>query len=273
MIKLKSFIFMGASAIGLDNGLVLPRQSNWTASTHCGTDLYTWWHETGEVNLDSAMAPDAVAIACSDDYFDSFVYEAIPRNRNGKIMKPGDSDGTFPDDDGISVELGEGINMAWSQFEHSQEVDVRILRRDGLAVDENIIIRPTALSFDTQHVAGTLVIRVLADSSGHRFSVEFANALFNYRSNGDGYPTDGSSEIVGTEPRNALVIFASAFLPDDFIPSLDGPDTKVMTPGAFSVADTGGAPIVYFLPGVYWIDSKPLGLSHIKLDPPHTGCI
>jgi hypothetical protein len=182
-------------------------------------------------------------------------------------MKPGDSDGTFPDDDGISVELGEGINMAWSQFEHSQEVDVRILRRDGLAVDENIIIRPTALSFDTQHVAGTLVIRVLADSSGHRFSVEFANALFNYRSNGDGYPTDGSSEIVGIEPRNALVIFVSAFLPDDFIPSLDGPDTKVMTPGAFSVADTGGAPIVYFPPGVYWIDSKPLGLSHIKLDP------
>jgi hypothetical protein len=40
-----------------------------------------------------------------------------------------------------------------------------------------------------------------------------------------------------------------------------------MTPGAFSVADIGAAPIVYFPPGVYWIDSEPLGLTHIKLDP------
>lgn len=40
-----------------------------------------------------------------------------------------------------------------------------------------------------------------------------------------------------------------------------------MTPGAFSLADIGGAPIVYFPPGVYWIDSEPLGLPRIRLDP------
>ncbi|KAL2862450.1 glycoside hydrolase [Aspergillus lucknowensis] len=268
---------IGALAIGIANGLVLPRQSNSTASAHCGTDLCTWWHDTGEVNSNSAVAPDAVrqsrqylvqvAVAGSGKYFDSFVYEAIPRNGNGKIMTPGDSDGTFSGDDGISIELDEGINMAWSQFEHSEDVDVRILRRDGQSLDENVIIRPTALAFDTQHDAGALVIRVPASPSGHRFSVEFADDLFTYRSSGNGYTTDGSGEIVGVEPRNALVIFASAFLPDDLIPALDGPDTKVMVPGAFSVADIGGAPIVYFPPGVYWIDSEPLGLAHIKLDP------
>ncbi|KAL2824706.1 glycoside hydrolase [Aspergillus pseudoustus] len=274
---MKPFFYIGAFGTGLANGLLLPRQSNLTASTHCGTDLCTWWHGTGEVNSNSAVAPDAVrqsrqylvqvAVAGSGKYFDSFVYEAIPRNGNGKIMKPGDSDGTFPDDDGISIELDEGINMAWSQFEHSQDVDVRILRRDGQPVDENVTIRPTALAFDTQHVAGALVIQVPASPNGYRFSVEFADDLFTYRSSGNGYTTDSSGETVGVEPRNALVIFASAFLPDDQIPALDGPNTKAMTPGAFSVADIGGAPIVYFPPGVYWIDSEPLGLAHIKLDP------
>lgn len=276
MINLNSFILLGTAAIGLANGFAMPRQSNSSANAHCGTDLCTWWHETGEVNTDSAMAPDAVrqsrqylvqvSVADSDEFFDSFVYEAIPRNGNGKIMKPGDSDGSFSGDDGISIELDEGINMAWSQFEHSKDVDVKISRRDGEAVDENVTIRPSALTLKTEQVDGALVVRVPADSKGHRFSVEFADDLYTYRSDGDGYTSDDSGEIVGVEPRNALLIFASAFLPGDLIPSLDGPDTRVMTPGAFSVDDIGGAPIVYFPPGVYWIDSDPLGLAHIKLD-------
>lgn len=80
---MRSFFSIGAFAISL----VLPHQSNLTASTHCGTDLCTWWHETGEVKTNSAMAPDAVrqsrqylvqvAVAGSGKYFDSFVYEAI----------------------------------------------------------------------------------------------------------------------------------------------------------------------------------------------------
>ncbi|KAL3496459.1 glycoside hydrolase [Aspergillus germanicus] len=272
-----SYLLLGVSAPGLASALVLPRLSNSSATTHCGTDLCTWWHETGEVNTATAVAPEnvrqsrqylvQVSLAGSDSFFDSFVYEAIPRNGNGKILSPGDRDGTFSGDDGISIELDEGINMAWTQFEHSQDVDVRILRRDGQALGDEVVIRPTADTFKTQHVAGGLVIRVPADPQGHRFSVEFADDLYTYRSDGVNYKTDGSGEVVGIEPRNALVIFASAFLPDEMVPSLDGPDTKVMTPGAFSVADIGAAPIVYFPPGVYWIDSEPLGLTHIKLDP------
>ncbi|CAG8887960.1 unnamed protein product [Penicillium egyptiacum] len=277
MKYLDAYILMGASFLSLVNGLAPPRQSNASFNTHCGTDLCTWWHGTGEINTDTAVAPEnvrqsrqylvQVALAGSDEFFDSFVYESIPRNGNGKIMSPGDSDGSFSGDDGISIELDERINMAWSQFEHSQAVDVRILRRDGQALGEDVVIRPTAIPLETQHVAGALIIHVPADPQGHRFSVEFADDLYTYRSNGDIYTTDGSGEVVGIEPRNALVIFASAFLPDELVPSLDGPDTKVMTPGAFSVADIEGAPIVYFPPGVYWIDSEPLGLTHIKLDP------
>lgn len=100
-------------------------------------------------------------------------------------MKLSGNDGNFPDDAGISIELDEGINMAWSQFEHSQDVDVRILRRDSQPVDVNVTIRPTALTFDTQHVASSLVIRVSANQNGYRFSVEFADDLFTYQSSGN----------------------------------------------------------------------------------------
>ncbi|KAF4175860.1 hypothetical protein CNMCM7927_004574 [Aspergillus lentulus] len=216
---MRSFFSIGAFAISL----VLPHQSNLTASTHCGTDLCTWWHETGEVKTNSAMAPDAVRQ--SRQYL---VQVAV-----------------------AGSELDEGINMAWSQFEHSQDVDVRILRRDSQPVDVNVTIRPTALTFDTQHVASSLVIRVSANQNGYQFSVEFADDLFTYQSS-------------ATQRTGYL---ASAFLPGDLVPALGGPDTKVMTPGAFSLADIGGTPIVYFPPGVYWIDSEPLGLPRIRLDP------
>jgi hypothetical protein len=165
-------------------------------------------------------------VAGSDSFFYSLVYEAIPRNGNGKILSPGDSDGTISGDDGISVELDEGINVAWTQFEYSQDVDVRILRRDGQVVGDEVVLRPTVHSFESQHTAGALVIRVPANPQGHRFSVEFADDLYTYRSDGENYKTDGSGEVVGIEPRNALVIFASAFLPDEMVPSLDGPDTR-----------------------------------------------
>jgi hypothetical protein len=156
--------------------------------------------------------------------------------------------------------------MAWTQFEHSKDVDVRILRRDGQAVGD-VVIRPMALPLAVQHTAGAVVIRVPAHPNGHRFSVEFADDLYTYRSDGNGYTTDGSGEVVGVEPTNALLIFASAFLSDDLIPYPDDPNTKVMTPGSFTVDDIDGAPIVYFPPGVYWIDSDPLGTAHIKLEP------
>ncbi|KAJ0415389.1 hypothetical protein BJY00DRAFT_317815 [Aspergillus carlsbadensis] len=105
------YLPMGVSTPGLATALILPRQSNAnsnsSATTHCGTDLCTWWHESGEINTNTAVAPENVR---------------------------------------------------------------------------------------------------------------------------ESYTTDGSGELVGFKARNVLVIFASAFLPDEIVPLLDGPDTKVMTP-------------------------------------------
>jgi hypothetical protein len=55
-----AYYLLGVSASGLASALVVPRQSNSSATTHCGTDLCTWWHETGEVNTDTAVAPENV---------------------------------------------------------------------------------------------------------------------------------------------------------------------------------------------------------------------
>ncbi|GFF53182.1 glycoside hydrolase, family 49 [Aspergillus lentulus] len=228
---MRSFFSTGAFAISL----VLPHQSNLTASTHCGTDLCTWWHDTGEVKTNSAMAPDAVRQS---------------RQYLVQIMKLSGNDGNFPDDAGISIELDEGINMPWSRFEHSQDVDVRILRRDSQPVDVNVTIRPTALTLTPSTsqalwLSGFLRIRTATS--------------FPWSSQTTSSPTSPAVMLYNRE--------LYAFLPGDLVPALGGPDTEVMTPGAFSLADIGGAPIVYFPPGVYWIDSEPLGLPRIRLDP------
>ncbi|BCR88901.1 uncharacterized protein ACHE_50099S [Aspergillus chevalieri] len=261
----------GASAI--------PQQANPSANPHCGSDFCTWWHDTAEVNIHSAVRPEnvrqsrrylvQVAAAGTNDFFDSFVYETIPRNGNGNVMRPGDSpaSNTFNGTDGISIELEAGINMAWSHFEHGKDVDVKISRRDGNPVDQNVILRPAAIPYDLKHSDGSVIIRVPADPNGHRFSVEFDEDLFTYRSDGQGYTTHGEGDIVGVEPRNALLIFASPFLSEDLIPPMDGSDTKVMKPGPITVEDIEASPIVYFPPGVYYVNSDPIGKAHLKLDP------
>lgn len=129
-------------------------------------------------------------------------------------------------DDGITIELDAGINMAWSQFEYSADVDVKIYLRDGTSFPRpsGVKIRPTSIGY------GGIIIRVPRDSNGRSFSVELDNELFTYRSSGSKYVISGG-DVVGVEPRNALLIFASPFLPDDMVPRIDAPDTRVMTPG------------------------------------------
>jgi hypothetical protein len=80
-------------------------------------------------------------------------------------------------------------------------------------IDENVTIRSTALAFDTWHATGALVIRVPASSSGYRLSVEFADDLFTHRSSGNGYTVDGSREIVGVAPCNALLHLRQCIYP------------------------------------------------------------
>jgi hypothetical protein len=219
-----------------------------------------------------------VSVAGQNKWFDSFVYEAIPRNGNGRIYAPTDSpnSGTLSGDidDGITIEPSIGLNMAWSQIQYSQDIDVKIKRRDGTALKANdVIIRPVATPYDISSSSDAgLVIRVPKDDNGRRMSVEFNSDLYTFRSDGSQYVSSGGS-VVGIEPINALAIFASPPLPSDKTPNMNSDNTKTMKPGPINNGDWGDKPILYFPPGVYYMNqdqsgsSGKLGSNHIRLSP------
>ncbi|KAI1041145.1 hypothetical protein LB505_013267 [Fusarium chuoi] len=255
---------------------------------HCGSDFCTWWHSEGEINTDSPVKPGnvrqshqytvQVSAAGANKFYDSFVYEAIPRNGNGRIYAPTDAPNSntlgTDVDDGITIEPKIGLNMAWSQFEYSQDVDVKIKRRDGTALRANdVIIRPVSISYKlSQSRDGGLIIRVPKDNNGRRMSVEFNSDLYTFRSDGNQYVTSGGS-VVGREPRNALAIFASPPLPSNKKPRMSSSNTQTMKPGPINNGDWGTKPILYFPPGVYYMNqdqegkSGKLGSNHIRLSP------
>lgn len=253
------------------------------------SQLRTWWHDSGEINKTTMVQPGnvrqsrkyrvLVSIAGANKFYDSFAYESIPRNGRGRIYSPWDPpDSDTGVNDGITIEISAEISMAWSQFEYSTDVDVKVLPREGtiLPNPSKVKIRPTSIRYDIRPSSdGGIIIRVPADSNGRRFSVEFDDDLYTYRSNGSKYvsSSDQNGHIVGVEPRNALLIFASPFLPDDMVPQFDAPDTKVMTPGPINKDDWGSSGVLYFPPGVYWMNSNAegqtpkIGENHMKLHP------
>jgi hypothetical protein len=118
-----------------------------------------------------------------------------------------------------------------------------------------------------------VVIRIPFDSNGRKFSVEFDDDLFEYRSNGAQYVLSGGT-VVGVEPRNALLIFASPFLPPDMLPQMSSDNTQTMVPGPINNDALEDKPILYFPPGVYWMNqastasagSEPkYGENHMRL--------
>lgn len=257
--------------------------------THCGVDFCTRWHRNAEVNANLPVANEnvrqsrrylvqvaSVAGGTAGKFANSFVYEAIPRNGNGAIFSPTDPphSGTFngtagnENGDGITVEEPLAVTMAWSQFEHAVDVDVKILPRDGTSLGpaSDVVVRPRSLGLQVRPCDDDgVLIRVprLGRSQSLQFSVEFLSDLHTYRSDGAGYVESGGS-IVGVEPTNALLIFASPFLPAEALPPRTA-KWKVMRPGPIHQDDWGAAPVLHFPPGVYWLE--PRGQSRILLDP------
>lgn len=251
-------------------------QSTSQQNTISDSRLHTWWHETGEINTRTRVENGSVRqshkyfiqVALEEDpyWYDSFVYETIPRNGRGNIYSPWEHQNDInsqKDDDGISLEGRIGVTMAWSQFEYSEDVKVKIKRVSGqpLGSCKEVVIRPaveaSVLQLEDTNDGG-IVIHVPKSEYGRRFSVEFPHDLYTYRSNGQTYVEDEGC-IVGIEPKNALLIFASPFLPPEMTPRLDGSNVRTMKPGPINLGDWGSQPILYFPPGVYWMNSDAVG--------------
>jgi hypothetical protein len=243
--------------------------------------LRTWWHDKYTVNTDGPVAADevrqsrkydvSVSLAGKQDWQDSFVYETIPRNGNGKMYDPADPDKEYSlaDGDGITVEVDAGINMAWTQFEYTEDVEVLISSKDGsqLGPASNVVIRPTNIRYEISSPdSNTVIIKVPYDAVGRRFSVEFQDDLFEYRSDGTSYIESGGL-LVSKEPRNALVVFASPPIPRNLVPSKTSPEVQILKPGRIIDSTIKPKPTLYFEAGVYWVEKDGhLGKSHITLD-------
>ena len=154
--------------------------------------LQTWWHSTGEWNTQTPVLDGnvrqsgkySVQVSTSSSYYDSFVYETIPRNGLGNIVNPLEPTVLSPNGDGISIEAAIGLTMAWTSFLYSEDVSVKITRLDGGNTSaSNVIIRPTTIDYAKTEVNGDLYISVPYSSRGVRFSVEFTDDLYEFHSN------------------------------------------------------------------------------------------
>ncbi|KAH7113104.1 dextranase [Dactylonectria estremocensis] len=244
--------------------------------------LHTWWHNENQVNDHGPVAANqvrrsrkyavSVRLAGNGPFRNSFVYESIPRNGNGRMYDPSNpgQEYNLQDGDGITVESDAKINMAWTQFEYSQDVQVRIKSTDHskLGPASNVVIRPSQVKYKiTSPDANTVVIHIPYDASGRRISVEFQDDLYTYRSDGQSYVDSGGLEV-SKEPQNALLIFASPFIPKNLIPSKTSSDTQVLKPGKITESTIASKPTLYFTAGIYWMEKDGhLGKSHITLDP------
>ncbi|KAM0469472.1 hypothetical protein ACHAPX_010493 [Trichoderma viride] len=259
-----------------------------TNSTSNTTELLTWWHNTGEINTQTPVQDSnvrqshlfniQVATSPASTFYNSFVYESIPRNGNGQICIPGDLSSYCNIDDQITIEPSIGVTMSWSQYVTSEDSVIRVSRTDsGSTAPDNVVIRPTTLGFNLESDGDSLLITVPYSSNGYRFSVEFKDNLWTYRNAGPGinshYVQDKNPSgpnyvssytddmpIDGVEPLNALLIFVSPPPNANDIPSPSA-DIYYVPQGLVTNLDQISNNIVYFSPGVYWLT----GTAHALL--------
>lgn len=267
----------------------LPRGNRTVANQH----LQTWWHPTGEINpstpvLDGNVRQShvyTIQVAADKTYYDSFVYESIPRSGYGQRLSP-TNDTLGGNTDGVSIEGVAGVNMAWTQFLYATDVTVKITRGDGFAPPDpsKVVIRPTTLTYRMSTDGQSLYIKVPYSDRGQKFSVEFQDNLWSYRGGG----TDGlfvqdvepngpnfvlsynsSNPVLGIEPTNALLIFASPFPPSSQVPDKSHHSTYVVPKGHVASLQNVTQSTVYFPPGVYWFGGANHGILSPSVDWVH----
>lgn len=253
--------------------------------------LKTWWHSTGTRNTRTPVADRdvrqshaysiQVSVGGNGIFYDSFAYEAIPRSGKGKLCHP-DKPDICDEDDQISIEADIGVTMTWSQFLYKEDAIVKVIRLDGRAISTaDVTIRPTNRKFDFTASGDSLFINVpfTSDTNGARFSVEFSDDIYEYRTekleaqshyvqdrNETGQYYVGSytdqMPVVGREPLNSLLIFASPFPGERMVPSNE---TNIVNVQPGFVADLSNVQqsVVSFGPGVYWFS----GTNRAVLSP------
>ncbi|KAI3329789.1 glycoside hydrolase [Ustulina deusta] len=249
--------------------------------------LKTWWHNTGETNYETPVQHGNVRQShvysawvkstadSSETYYNSFVYETIPRNGQGNIVVPGDPSSVTTADDAVTVEAAVWITMAWTQILYTADAWVKISRRGSTAnvTAADVIIRPRNLGVEvTDDGNNNIYVFVPYSDTGLRFSVEFQDNLYTYRDSCDTTECDfvqdwvsdapyyvseltDDNAVMGIEPHDALLIFASP-LPSStagLVPDMSAPETYVVYPGDVPVSDLASATNtnVYFMPGVH----------------------
>jgi hypothetical protein len=230
-----------------------------------GDDLKTWWHPNGELNSATPVAPgnvrrstvydvEVATRSAPDVHYDSFVYMTVPRSGRAKIG--------YLDNDGAEFADEADLTMSWSSFLYGADVWVQVDVKEGPPVTSarEVTIRPTTLDFQKERVSDRS-IRILVPYSdrGYRFSVELdSQQLTSYRGPGGGLTIHGRGlRAVHTEPRNALLIFASPIpkgeearrlVPDPSAQSVHYP------PGGETLAlDQVTSEVIHFRPGTYYL--------------------
>ncbi|CAN8105588.1 unnamed protein product [Discula destructiva] len=258
--------------------------SQFLNTTAAGTDLQTWWHDNGEFNYATAVGDENVRqshlysswvssdTSTDGTFYQSFVYETIPRNGQGNIMVPGDLSSVTNASDTITIEADIWITMSWTSFLYSKDTVVRISRTSNASTASNVVIRPRSLDLTvTDDGEGSVYVHVPYREEGYRFSVEFQDNLYSYQNgcntnecdfvqdwhvDGPNYVanlTDDEHPVMSVEPHDALLIFASPFPASDMVPDQNATETYIVYPGRVPDLCDIDNTVVYFTPGVHYM--------------------
>ncbi|KAI3395881.1 hypothetical protein diail_666 [Diaporthe ilicicola] len=274
-----SFVLLALAATSVRGDAI-----NFAKATITDSLLQTWWHNNSELNFETPVqegnvrqshiysASVGLDTASTVEYFDSFVYETIPRNGQGNIITPGDPESVTDADDAITIEADIWMTMAWTQFLYSADAWVKITRQDSNSSRaSDVVIRPSTLDFEIKDDSeGNVYILVPYRSQGYRFSVEFNDNLYIYHDSctsaacdfvqdwhpdGPNYVSELTDDmpVMGIEPHDALLVFASPMPPADLVPDPSSPHTYVVQPGRVPDLSSIENKNVYFGPGTYWM--------------------
>jgi len=229
--------------------------------------LHTWWHDSADQNSLGEVAADKVrrspiydvrvsTVGQAEVLKNSFVYMSIPRSGKLKVG--------YSHEDGAEFAETAKLSMSWTSFLFDSDVWIEVDLLDGTSIStvDEVVIRPTILSFEKQFVdSNTIRIKVPYSKNGHRFSVEFDSQQFvSYNDNSGNtgrLSLNNNGYAIHREPKNSLMIFAQPNYTEstrsELVPA--GDDIFYPPEGKVNLSNVNKG-IVYFKPGIYYMDGN-----------------